>query len=66
MFGFITSRLPQFNRIFGWEYKNNYPKENFICVFGHTSYFDMLIMLCNYMYVEVNVYVIWNRGILAW
>ncbi len=66
MFGFITSRLPQFNRIFGWEYKNNYPKENFICVFGHTSYFDMLIMLCSYMYYQVNLYIICNPGIMAW
>lgn len=58
--------LPRLNRVIGWADIKKHPQEDFVCVFGHTSYFDGLLAIIFYSYIQFNLYVIGNPGLKAW
>lgn len=62
----LKSMLPRLNRIVGWADIKQHPHEDFVCVFGHTSYFDGLIALFLCASIQFNMYVIGNPGLKAW
>ena len=62
----IKSIFPPLHTLAGWTGIRNVPKEDYICVFGHTSYFDGTILLLIYATLQINVSVIANPGLKAW
>ena len=62
----VKSIFPPLHRLAGWTYIRNSPKEECVCVCGHTSYFDASLALLIYASIQFNMYVIGKPGLKAW
>ena len=66
MLQMVKSIFPPLHRLAGWTYIRNSPKEDCVCVCGHTSYFDASLALLIYASIQFNMYVIGKPGLKAW
>lgn len=66
MCSLFKSMIPRLNRFVGWADIKQHPDEDFVCVFGHTSYFDGLIALFLCASIQFNMYVIGTPILNAW